>query len=96
MWSRWLRQYFPSLNKRVKWHTQSDFTLKSGVLVWVIESDRPRGYYPAAGVVKINYGKDGCARFALIETASSELNRLTVKLTPVLPSLGAEDVAVQN
>ena len=38
-WSPWLREYVPSVNKRVKWHTQSDFTLKTGDLVWVIEPD---------------------------------------------------------
>ena len=59
-WSRWLREYVPSLNKRVKWHTQSDSTLKTGDLVSVIEPDSPRGYYPLARIVKFYYGKDGC------------------------------------
>ena len=43
-WSRWPREYVPSLNKGVKWHTLSDFTLKTGDLVWVIEPNSPRGY----------------------------------------------------
>ena len=30
IWSRWLREYVPWVNKRVKWHTYSDFTLKTG------------------------------------------------------------------
>ena len=30
IWSRWYREYVPSLNKRVKWHTHSDFILKTG------------------------------------------------------------------
>ena len=29
IWSRWLREYVPSLNKRVKWHTHFDSTLKT-------------------------------------------------------------------
>ena len=32
-WSHWLRKYVLSLNKRVKWHTNSDFTLKTSDLV---------------------------------------------------------------
>ena len=40
IWSRWLREYVPLLNKRV--------TLKAGNLVWVIEPDSTRGYYPLA------------------------------------------------
>ena len=43
IWSRWLREYVPSLNKRVKWHTHSDSTLKTGDLVCVIEADSPCG-----------------------------------------------------
>ena len=95
IWSRWLREYVPSLNKRVKWHTHSDFTLKTGDLVWVIEPDSPRGYYPLARIVKLNYGQDGCARSALVRTATREVTRPTVKLAPVLPSSGGEDVAMQ-
>ena len=96
IWSRWLGEYVPSLNKRVKWHTHSDFTLKTGDLVWVIEPDSPRGYYPLARIVKLNYGQDGCARSALVRSATREVTRPTVKLAPVLPSSGGEDVAMQN
>ena len=83
-----LTRFVPSLNKRVKWHTHSDFTLKTGNLVWVIEPDSPRGYYPLARIVKLNYGQDGCARSALVRTATREVTRPTVKLAPVLPSSG--------
>ena len=69
IWYRWLLEYVPSLNKRVKWHTQSDLTLKTCDLIWVIEADPPRGYYHLARIVKINYGKDGCARSTLISSA---------------------------
>ena len=40
----------------------SDFTLKTGDLVWVIELDSPRGYYPLARIVKLNYGQDSFSR----------------------------------
>ena len=96
VWSRWLREYVPSLNKRAKWHSDSDVTLKTGDLVWVVEPDSPRGHYPLARIAKLHYVKDGCARSADIKTVTSELIRPTIKLAPVLPSLGAEDVAAQN
>ena len=83
IWSRWLQEYVPSLNKRVKWHIHSDFTLKTGDLVWV------------ARIVKLNYGQDGCARSTLVKTETREVTRPTVKLAPVLPSSGGEDVAMQ-
>ena len=50
------------------WHNQSDVKLKAGDLVWVIEPDTPRGHYPPARILKLNYGKDGCARSADIKT----------------------------
>ena len=75
IWSRWLREYVLSLNKRVKWHTHSDFTLKTGDLVWVIEPDSPRGYYPLDRIVKLNYGQNCCARSPLFKTATREVTR---------------------
>ena len=46
IWTRWIREYVPSLNRRAKWHYQSDVKLKAGDLVWVIEPDTPHGHYP--------------------------------------------------
>ena len=93
-----MREYVPSLNRRAKWHNQSEVKLKAGDLVWVIEPDTPRGHYPLARILwqgRTRYGKDGRARYADIKTVTSELTRPTVKLAPVLPCLGVEDVAAQ-
>ena len=35
IWSRWLREYVPALNKRNKSYSDSDGFLKTGGLVWV-------------------------------------------------------------
>ena len=48
IWTRWMREYVPSLNRRAKWHNQSHVKLKAGDLVWVKETDTPRGHYPLA------------------------------------------------
>ena len=90
-----MREYVPSLNRRAKWHNQSDIKLKAVDLVWVIEPDTPRGHYPLARILRLHFGKDGCARSSNIKTVKSELARPTVKLAPVLPCLGVEDVAAQ-
>ena len=95
IWTRWMREFIPSLNRRAKWHNQSEFKMKAGDLVWVIEPDTPRGHYPLARILKLHYGKDGCARSADIKTITSELTRPTVKLAPAIPCLGVEDVAAQ-
>ena len=94
-WIPWMWEYVPSLNRRSKWHNQSDVKLKTGDLVWIIEPDTPRGHYPLARILRLHYGKDGCTRSADIKTVTSELTRPTVKLAPVFPCLVVEDVAAQ-
>ena len=83
--SRWLEDYVPSLNRRSKWSNQSERELKTGDLVWTVEPSSPRGHYPHARVVKLNYGKDSVARSEL-KTATGVLVRPVVKLAPVLPT----------
>ena len=94
IWSRWLQEYVPSLNKRTKWNIPSPEKLRTGDLVWIWESNSPRGYYPMARIVSLNYGKDSVARSANLRTQSGRCTRPLVKLVPVLEScLGPEDVA---
>ena len=84
IWSRWLKEYVPTLNRRAKWSTQSDRQLKTGHLVWMVEATSPRGYYPLARVVKLHFGNDAVARSAEVKTTSRNLVRPVVKLAPVL------------
>ena len=91
--SRWLRDYVPLLNKRIKWQIQSDFILKTGDLVWAIEPDSPRGYYPPSRIVMLHYGQDSRARSALVRTPQ---HVKSLRFAPVLPSSGGGgDVATQ-
>ena len=85
IWNRWLKEYVPTLNRRSKWSSQSDRQLKTGDLVWIVEPSSPRGYYPLARVVKLNFGSDAVARSAEVKTTSGNLVRPVVKLAPVLP-----------
>ena len=95
IWKRWLKEYLPPLNRRCKWKTRSDEILKTGDLVWIIDSDSPRGYYPLARILSLSYGNDGIARSAQVQTKSGSLIRPIVNLIPVFESsvLGPEDVA---
>ena len=86
IWDRWLKDYVPSLNRRSKWSAQPDRDLKTGDLVWIVEPTSPRGHYPLARVVKLNYGTHAVARSAELKTATGNLVRPVVKLAPVLPS----------
>ena len=85
IWSRWLKDYVPSFNRRSKWSNQSARELKTGDLVWIVEPSSPRGHYPLACVVRLKYGKSSVGRSAELETATGSLVRPVVKLAPVLP-----------
>ena len=96
VWSRWMKDYVPSLHKRSKWSSDSGDTLKTGDLVWIVDSNNPRGCYPLARIVDLRYGSDAVARSAEIHTSTGTLVRPIVKLAPVFDpssSLGPEDVS---
>ena len=82
----------PALNKRSKWHSDSDVILKTGDLVLIVDERSPRGHYPLARIKTLNYGEDNIARASVVTTRSGELTRPAVKLAPIFSSLGAEDV----
>ena len=56
IWSCWIREYVPALNRRSKWQTPAEQHLKTGDLVWIVEETNPRGYYPTAPIVGLRYG----------------------------------------
>ena len=66
IWTRWLHEYVPMLNKRAKRFSSPESHLKTGDLVWLIEHNSPRGHYPLARVKSLNYGNDGIAQSTAI------------------------------
>ena len=53
IWSRWIKEYVPALNRRSKWQMPAELHLKTGDLVWVVEKTNPRGYYPTARITEL-------------------------------------------
>ena len=98
IWSRWLAEFVPLLNRRSKWSTPSTELLKVGDLVWVADESAPRGHFPMARVVELHFGSDCIARSAVIKMPSGTLVRPLVKLIPVFDSSSSapEDVANAN
>ena len=93
IWSRWIREYVPALNRRSKWQTPAEQHLKTGDLVWMVEETNPRRYYPTARVVDLRYVCDSVARSGVLRTSTGSLVRTLVKLVLVFPkSSGPEDV----
>ena len=94
IWSRWITDYVPTVNRTSKWQTPAEQHLKTGDLVWIVEETNPRGYYPNALIVELRYGSDSVARSAVLRKSAGSLIRPLVKLVPVFPtsSSGTEDV----
>ena len=95
IWHRWLTEYAPTLNVRSKWNRQDPTTLKTGDLVWIVETTSPRGFYPLARVKELHCGCDGIARSAVIRSSAGVFTRPTTKLVSVFDSSSPrrEDVA---
>ena len=65
-------------------------------LVWIVDAQNPRGYYPLGRIVSLKYGIDGIARSAEVRTKTGTYSRPVVKLVPVFdptPFPRPEDVA---
>ena len=90
IWSRWIKEYVPTLNRRSKWQTPVEQHLKTGGLVWVVEETNPRGYYPIARITELRYGSDCVARSVVLRTPSGSLVCPLVKLVPILPTSSTE------
>ena len=64
-WSRWVKEYIPSLQKRGKW-TKEMRNMQPGDLVTVNEPNISRGKWPLARVVSVAPSSDGRTRVAII------------------------------
>ncbi|XP_062704316.1 uncharacterized protein LOC134286681 [Aedes albopictus] len=77
-WTRWVREYLPTLTRRTKWF-QPVRPLKPGDLVVVVEEGKRNGWVRGR-VVEVLSGKDGQVRRAVVQTARGLVNRPATKL----------------
>jgi hypothetical protein len=82
VWSRWLKEYLPTLNTRKKW-TDMVEDLKDGDIVLVLDKDLPRGKWPLGRIVATYPGKDGHTRVAKVQLGEKALVRPIHKLVPL-------------
>ncbi|XP_045026266.1 uncharacterized protein LOC123470255 [Daphnia magna] len=71
VWSRWLREYLPTLTTRNKW-TRSQNNLEVNDMVLMVDPKSPRGHWPICRVAKVLPGSDGVVRAAEIVTKSGK------------------------
>ena len=78
-WTRWRREYLPTLTVRHKWMTDGR-NIQTGDLVLVAEDNVPRGLWTMGRVIRTIPGADGRVRAAEIRTASGRKTRPAVRL----------------
>nr|XP_055064967.1 uncharacterized protein LOC129447318 [Misgurnus anguillicaudatus] len=88
-WSRFIRDYLPSLQKRGKWHdTPLDLTVDSVVLL--MDPQFPRALWPVGRVVKVHQSADGHVRSADVQVKDKIYTRPVARLI-TLPVISDDD-----
>jgi transposase InsO family protein len=95
-WSRWIKEYLPTLTKRVKWMKSTE-TIKVDDIVIVVDDQAPRNTWNKGRVTAVFPGRDGRVRVAEIKTAAGSFRRpvaklckLNIKTEDVMKTSGAE------
>ena len=78
-WSRWLKEYVPSLVCLRKWTTESR-NLVAGDLILLAEDGVSRSYWPLGRVVEVYPGPDGRVRSARIRVRGGIVHRPARKI----------------
>ena len=88
-WTRWRKEYLPTLQERVKWIKAED-NLQRGDIVLMMSENVPRGQWPKGVIVDTYPSDDGYVRKASVKTASGTFDRpihkLVLLLRPGIPT----------
>ena len=94
-WSRWKKEYLPTLVKRVKWRRKKP-SYAVGELVLLQDDDVKRGKWPLARVTKVMPGSDDIVRTVEVRTRSGTYTRPVAKLFKLEDNLPDEDTPVST
>ncbi|XP_062541687.1 uncharacterized protein LOC134209692 [Armigeres subalbatus] len=77
-WTRWIREYLPTITKRTKWFADTK-PVEAGDLVMIVD-DRLRNGWIRGRILRVFPGRDGRCRSANVKTSTGILRRPVVKL----------------
>ena len=84
-WSRFIREYLPSLQSRQKWHSSPPELLNNAVAM-LVDPQLPRALWPIGHVVKVHRSDDGYIRSADVRVKGQVYTRPVARLV-MLPAL---------
>ena len=78
-WSRWTKEYLPSLTKRACWRNTTP-NYKAGELVIVQDDDLKRGKWPLGRILEVKPGQDDVVRVVTVRTKTGVYTRPVAKI----------------
>ncbi|KAI5638198.1 hypothetical protein NE865_09144 [Phthorimaea operculella] len=90
-WTRWMREYLPTLIPRPSSRGTKSRNLSVGDVVLVVDDSLPRGTWPLGKISKIHPGQDGVVRVVDVATQGGTLRRPARKV--VLLTQGPQPAA---
>lgn len=102
-WSRWVREYLPTITRRTKWF-QDVKPVEVGDIVYIVDEHLKRNSWPKGIIQEVYPGKDNQVRSASVRTAYNIYRRPVSKLavlditppTVQLPSLPSPSDVNEN
>ena len=85
-WRRWIREYLPIMQQRVKWHNPKR-NLRPNDLIVIMDNTAPINSWQMGRVIKTLSGSKGLVRSVLVKTKSSTLQRPIDKLCLLLEAV---------
>ncbi|XP_054745543.1 uncharacterized protein LOC129249903 [Anastrepha obliqua] len=79
-WRGWVKEYLPCLTRRAKWYQPPANPIKLNDVVVIVDENSKRNSWPKGVVIDMNFGKDGQARSAVVNTVNGLCTRPIVKL----------------
>ncbi|XP_072936553.1 uncharacterized protein [Epargyreus clarus] len=95
-WSRWVKEYLPTLIPRRVDARAATRDLQCGDTVLIVDSTLPRGAWPRGEVVRTFPGPDGRTRVLEVRTTGGVLKRPSSKLVLLVPARRDEEQAVDD
>ena len=81
-WHRWLREWLPSISRRMKWKTEHD-DIRIEDVVLVIARDTSRGQWPVGKIIEVYPGPDNHVRTVKVQIGRNTFVRPISKICPL-------------
>ena len=78
-WTRWVKEYLPTLTRRTKW-LEPSIPIQVGSVVVIVDSNFPRECWPKGTVTAVYPGRDGVVRVVDVKTPLVTFRRPVAKL----------------